>query len=321
MEEEKSPESSPSGDGGSHLGQRDFLDYANSVTQRLDRSRLKKRMFVVGGVAAAIVLVIAIIVVGGAGPGSTDAAAQVMRGARTTLAAHTADLQISGSLTDGTQSIPISGSGYADLSAGLETMTINFSANSTNLQETVIQNGPALYLQLIENDQNIIAQVIPGKNWVQLPIDNSTSSQLGQGTPNILAQLQLLTTQGNKVVPLGSSTINGDAVNGYQVTITKKAMSAGLKRAEAQGGVEASAIKEALKKFSISPPKIDVWIDSSGLLQRETTVLSVATAGATVEGDIEVDFSNYGSQTTVSIPAAGEIAPYSSFLSAAKAAG
>ena len=230
MEEDLTPEPSPLNGEWRYRDQDGFLEYGNLVTQLRDRRRIRNRMFLAGGLTAAIVVVVALVVVGGAGPGSADAAAQVMRSARTTLAARTADLQITGSLTDNGQSIPITGSGYADLSAGLETLTINFSANGTNLQETEIQNGSALYLQLIENDSNLISRLVPGKNWVQLPVDTSTSSGLGGGTPNILAQLQLLTAQGNTVTSLGSSNINGEAVNGYQVIITKKAMAAGLKR-------------------------------------------------------------------------------------------
>jgi hypothetical protein len=98
-------------------------------------------------------------------------------------------------------------------------------------------------------------------------------------------------------------------------------MATGLKRAEAEGGVEASAIKEAVGKFSIKPPEIDVWIDSSGLLQRESAVMSISTGGATVGGEIDIDFSNYGTQTSVTIPTANQVASYSTFLSAAQAAG
>jgi hypothetical protein len=320
MEEGQAPDPPLSEGGWRYLDQDDFLEFGNSDVQGRDRRRLKKRMFVAGGVATVIVLVTALVVVGGAGPGSTNAAAQVMRSARTTLAAHTADLQISGSITGNGQSIPITGSGYADLSAGLETMTVNFSANTTSLQETEVQNGATVYLQLVENDQNLVSQAIPGKNWVQLPVATPTSG-LGEGTPNIPAQLQLLTAQGNTVTSLGSSTINGEAVNGYQVIITKKAMAAGLKREEAQGGVVAATIKADLKEFSFNPPQIDVWVNSSDLLQREKVVISISTGSATVGGEIDIDFSNYGTQSEVTIPAASQVAPYSTFLSAAQAAG
>lgn len=319
MEEDMTSE--PSAEDVGARDENNFLEYANSVSERLDLRRLKRRMFLGAGLAAAVVVVIALIVVGGAGPGSTDAAAQVIRGARATLAERTADLEISGSLTADGQSIPLSGSGWADLSSGLETMTLNTAADGKAVQETEILDGPSLYMEIMENNQNAVTQLIPGKSWVQLPFESLTDSGLGQGSPNILAQLQLLTAQGNTVESLGPSTINGEAVNGYQVTITKKGMAAGLKRAEARGGAEASAIKAALTTLSLSPPVIDVWIDSTGLLQREKVVLSMSSDGTTAGGDVEVDFSNYGSQTTVTIPPASEIVTYGAFLSAATAAG
>ena len=299
----------------------EFVAYANSVTRQREQKRRRLRMVATGGVAAAIALVFALIVVGGGGPGSTNAAAQVIRGARTTLAEHTADLTISCSINDNGQSVPISGTGYADLSANLETMTLSFASNGSTLQETVLQNGPAIYLQLIENDQNAISQVVPGKTWVQLPSEQTSTTELGDGSSNILAQLQLLAAQGNTVVTLGPSTVNGESVTGYQVTVTRKAMAAELKRAEAKGGVEASTIKSALKIFSLSPPVLDVWIGSNNLVQSEKVVISASASRATVGGDVDVAFSNYGSQVSVAIPAANQVAAYGAFLSAAKAAG
>jgi hypothetical protein len=320
MEEDQIPDPPLPGGEWRYLDQDGFLEFGNTDTQGRGRRRRAKRMFYVGGVAAAIVLVITLVVVGGAGPGSTNAAAQVMRSARTTLAAQSADLQISGSISGNGQSIPITGSGYVDLSTSLETMTIDFSADSTNLQETEVQNGAALYLQLIENNQNLVSQVIPGKSWVQLAVAAPTSG-LGDGAPDILAQLQLLTAQGNTVTSLGSSTINGEAVNGYQVIVTKKAMAARLKSEEAQGGAEASAIKAALAELSVHPPQLDVWVNASDLLQREKAVISISTGSATVGGEIDIDFSNYGTQAEVTTPAASQVAPYSTFLSATQAAG
>jgi hypothetical protein len=321
MEEDQIPESSQAQANDVNPDHHEFFDYANSVTEHDLSRRRKRRAFATTGIVTVIVLVIAIVVVGGGGPGSSDAAAQVIRGARTTLAEDTADLQITGSFSANGQSVPVSGSGYADLSSGLETMTTSFDSSGTTLQETVLQNGGAMYMQVMQNNQNSITQLLPGKSWVQLPDTESTPSGLGAGTSNILAQLQLLASRGNTVVSLGSSTMNGQSVSGYQVTITRKAMSNEIKQAEAKGGVAASAMKAALKNFSLNPLVLDVWLGTNDLVQSEKIVLSGSEGGVPIAGDLDIVFSNYGSPVTVSIPAANQIVSYSAFLSAAKAAG
>lgn len=273
------------------------------------------------GAAVAITLVVSLVFIGAGGPGSKDASAQVEMGARATLAEHTVAMEVSGSLTANGQSIPMSGSGFADLSSRLETLTMSFSANGTAVQETVLADGPSAYMQVVENDQNAIAQLLPGKHWVEMPLGASASSVLGAGTPNILSQLQLLTQQGNAVVSLGSSTINGEAVTGYQVTITHEAMVAASKRLLAKGGAEAQEMRALLSSISMEPPVIEVWLGADHLLRREKVSMSASSIGNSVSGDVEVDFSNYGSPVTVSIPAAGDVATYSDFLAAANAAG
>jgi hypothetical protein len=91
-----------------------------------------------------------------------------------------------------------------------------------------------------------------------VPLGAASTAGLSAGTPNVLGQLQILSAQGNTVVPLGASTINGTSVTGYQVTITQKALTAAYKRAEAQGGAQAQAVKSFLKSASINAPVIKV---------------------------------------------------------------
>jgi hypothetical protein len=295
-------------------------DDVRDISALGDRRHRGTRRVTMAVGALVVVVVVSLVTIGASGPGSSDAAAQVEMGARTTLAKNTVAMTISGSFSVNGQTIPVSGAGTADLSSKLETMTMSLSQNGTTVQSTEVVDGTSAYIQLFENGQNAISQVLPGKTWVQVPLGAASTAGLSAGTPNVLGQLQILSAQGNTVVPLGASTINGTSVTGYQVTITQKALTAAYKRAEAQGGAQAQAVKSFLKSASINAPVIKVWLGADHLMAREEVVLSISTNSVSESGDIVLDFSHYGSPVSVTIPAAGTIGSFSAFETAAKAA-
>ncbi|MGA2968892.1 MAG: hypothetical protein ABSE75_03715, partial [Acidimicrobiales bacterium] len=176
--------------------------YAHGAGEDQNHRRRKGRRLVTISAGLVLVLVVSLVATGVSGPGSKDADAQVELGARTTLAAGSATLTISGSLTANGQSIPITGSGFANLSTGLESVMMSFNANGTALNETELTDGANAYMQISVNGQNEVAQLVPGKDWVDLPTAASSTSKLGSSAPNILSQLQVLTQQGNTVVSL-----------------------------------------------------------------------------------------------------------------------
>jgi hypothetical protein len=287
----------------------------------LDVPNRRRRHVALTAAAVAVVLVISLIVIGVSGPGSKDAAAEVILGARTTLAKNSVDLTLSGSMSADGQTIPLGGSGFADSSKDLESVTLTFSDENIPIQETILSDAGNAYMQITENNQNQITRAIPGKQWVQVPLGASQSTGLSATTPNILNQLQVLTQQGNTVVPLGTSTINGESVTGYQVTITKAAMAAEFKRVEARGGAEAKALEQGLKVISLNPPVIKLWLNADNLLAREEVLISETTSGVTASGDLFINFSNYGSASTITTPAAGSVASFQAFIAAADAPG
>jgi hypothetical protein len=324
-EEQTSEQSIPSGELGVNRNENAAADAVlmttdEQVGDQSTRPSRKKRRLTMTAVGVVLALAISLVVIGASGPGASDASAQVMLGARTTLAKNSVALTLSGSLTANGQTIPVSGSGSADVSTNLESLTMAFNEGNTPVQETVLADGSAAYMQFSENSQNEITQLIPGKQWVQVPVGETSSTGLGASTPNILNQLQILTQQGNTVVSLGSSTINGEAVNGYQVTITKEAMRAEFKKEERQGGAVAQALQQALKVISLQPPVIKVWLNSDHLLTREEVLITESAGGVTASGDLIVNFSDYGSAASISTPASGSVASFNTFIAAAKAA-
>ncbi len=284
------------------------------------RSRSHTRRRWMTASAVALFVVVSLVVIGAGGPGAKDAAAQVELGARTTLDQNSVALTYSGSITVNGDSIPLTGTGLASLSSHIESSTLSFSADNEAVQETVLMSGTSEYMEMTENGQNIVQQLLPGKQWVQLDLAGApTSTQ--SGTTSVLGQLQLLTEEGNKVVPLGSSSVDGQAVTGYQVTLTAKAIQAAEKRLSAEDGAPTQLMKSMIESMANQPPVLKLWIGSNHLLVRESVSLSIALAGESVSGAVNVDFSNYGGPVTVSVPSSSVIGSYSAFLAAAKAAG
>jgi hypothetical protein len=279
----------------------------------------KRRPTIVAAAAVAVVLVISFVVIGVGGPGSKEAAAEVILGARSTLAKNSVDLTLSGTMSANGQSVPIGGSGFADQATDLESLTLTFSNENIPIQETVLSIPGHAYLQIYVNNQNQVTRYMPGKQWVQMPAERTQSAGISATTPNILSQLQVLTQQGNTVVPLGVSTIKGETVKGFQVTITTQAMNAEIKRVESQGGAEAKALEQSLKVISLQPPVIKLWLNHDNLLVREEVVISITSGGATASGDMFVNFSNYGSTSSITPPADGSVGSFQDFMADAQA--
>jgi hypothetical protein len=293
-----------------------FLDYAHRATALRARRRAARGV-VLAIALVALVLAATLVITSQSGPNAMTAAAQIRLGARTTLAQHTAVMTISGDVSSDGQSIPITGSGYVNLATSVESVSMDLSSSGTAFHEQVLSDGANEYLQMAVNGQSEISQLLPGKTWLEIRTPTSTTSS----APSILAQLQVLTQEGNTVVPLGSSTIDGTAVTGYQVTFSAAALHAAAKRVASLNGVEAQSMNAALQSFAKNPPVLKLWLDASHLLRREEVSIGLSTASGTVSGDVTVDLSNYGTPFTVAPPAASTVGSFSSFLAAARAAG
>jgi hypothetical protein len=282
----------------------DVAGAESSPSLEISPKRGRTKPLVMIGAAVAIIVVVSFVVIGASGPGASDASAQVMLGARTTLAKDTVKFTIHGSISDNNQSIPITGSGVANLSSNTESVSLAFDANYTSIRETVVADGPSSYERILENGHNLISRVLPDKAWLEGPENKVSAEGLGISSSDILGQLQVYAQHGNSVVPLGPSTINGQAVAGYQVTLSQKSMNAAVKRLESQGGASAAAVKTFLQNDgSISAPVIKLWMGTSHLLVSEEADVSLSAGGTSENTEMTMDFSDYGLPVSISVPA------------------
>jgi hypothetical protein len=164
-------------------------------------------------------------------------------------------------------------------------------------------------------------QLVPGKSWISidfgsLATSSQSSSAFGTGS-NPTATLRLLAEQGNTVVPLGPSSIDGTAVQGYSVTLSAQRIKSQLAHANLP-----SWISSALSQVDIESVTNDVYIDGSGLLRRYSVSLTEsAPSKGTITLDESLDFSDYGAPVTVTAPPADQVMTFEQFLQAAEAAG
>ena len=220
-----------------------------------------------------------------------------------TLARHTADLVISGSIREAGATFPIQGTGEVDLTTRSCSLLLNASAQGEALVERELLVGGSDYLGLTLNGNDAVSAAAPGKEWVRIPLHSKHTPTLGVGTFNPVSQLQLLAKQGFAVRPLGSATVDGVKTSGFAVTFGPKAINQ-LKAAEP--GFEATSLSL----------KFDVWIDSAGLVRSETMSLKVQTANpaSPVSVHATVTFENFGTPVSISAPAEGSVIGLTKFL-------
>jgi len=269
-------------------------------------------------VAAATSLGVALGSGGPAIPGAgMTPTAFVMSATRTTLTQRTADLVISGSITSGGTTIPVRGSGQADLTAGRYSADIQTESAGRSLTERELVVGGRFYLGITVSGVDA-STALTGKHWVQIPVPvGGSSSALGTGTVDPLDQLRLLTKNGNTVRPLGTSVIDGVTVSGYSITPSQKTIDQRI-QSEIDSGQLSPAAQQQLRTSShlISSLAMNVWFDASGLMRRMG--VDIGAVGAT--GTIDMTFENYGTAVTISPPAPGDVISYSDFATALQAA-
>jgi hypothetical protein len=270
------------------------------------------------------------LAVGAGRPESAEAA--VASAAANALNDKTADFTLSGSAGISSVTLPITGSGAVDFTQNALQMQIGLPVpgGSQSLTEKIIELNKVIYVNV-----SGVGQLLPGKSWIsidasQLSGGNPATKQpelglgLGGGAlPNRPADvLKLLSQGGNQATDLGPSTVNGQSVEGYSVTLDRAA----LQKAIADTKLP-SSISSALPSLHLGSSLIggashlgyQVFIaKATGQLARVTTKIGLSIIGQTISDDTTMDFTNLGSPVDITAPPASEIVPYQQFLQQAK---
>lgn len=299
------------------------------------RRRYPKKGLVVASIAVVMIVMAAVVAVvttgthqpsvvapqglatagssGSQAPGSAvAAAAYVVSSTQSTLRQDTADVTISGNVSAQGQTASISGGGYVnfDRDAFSADLTINSASGPIDEQEIVI--GGQIYLAIGAQGFDI-ADLAGGANWVDVPVPDQDSSELGAGNMDPQAQLLVLEQPGATVSPLGTSTVEGENVSGYSVTTTEGQVQQTLQQEVRSGAVPASAlplIEQELEQ--IGTPTMRVYYDNSDLL----SILSVTLGGGAspVSASVQMTFDDYGTTVHIAPPVRSDVVSYAQFL-------
>jgi hypothetical protein len=276
------------------------------------------------GVVVVVVLIAAVAFVaigtGTRSPGVPGAgltpAAFLTSATQTTLSHHTADVVFSGSVSAAGTTIPVHGSGQADLTADSFNADVNLDhGGKTLVEQELVVNGH-FYMDITEDGQDV-ASVVPGKHWVEIPLPPAgTSGSLGTGTVDPVTQLQQLAKAGNVIRPLGTSAIQGVTVSGYAITPSRQTIEREM-NAEIASGQLSPAARQQLRQSTkdISGFTMEVWFDGSGLMRR-MTVDQKSVGPPSTTGHVVMTFENYGTPVTISAPSPGQVISYSDLLAA-----
>jgi hypothetical protein len=276
-----------------------------AMTSEVPVVRRRRRSLVVGAVAAVVVVVAVLVATVGSG---SDADAAIVTAVNSAVGQKTAHLDITGTGASDGQQVSVTGSGDFDFTHDAAQLVMHVSADGQQEQVQAVYVGETIYEGLPQ-----IAQLAPGKSWVSLDIGSlaqrsaqTSASQLG-GNP--LTALNALAASGNQVRALGASTVDGQSVQGYAVTISRQAVGNALKSAKVP-----AFIKQALAQVHTFGITEDVYLGGNGKLVelRESIVENVGSSGTT-SLQLSYRFSDYGAPVSITAPPASEVLSFSQF--------
>jgi hypothetical protein len=271
--------------------------------------RRTRAQAVLWGLVVLTVVAGALVYVLGGSPSPADA----VTGAVTTSAADgTVQLAIAGSVSAAGETATFNGSGSVDFVHGAAQLSLTATAAGRQDSAQVVVVGGTLYV----GSPNLSA-LLSGKSWLSVPVGPGGGGTSG-GDP--LADpanwLSILENHGGQVTPLGPSTVDGTAVQGYSVTFDPSTIEGDL----GSLGLPASA-RSALSKLTVTHAGFTVYVDGTGLVRQLSVDLS---AGIGASGPLSVEetttFSSYGAPVSITAPPPADVATAGELLKGAGAA-
>jgi hypothetical protein len=262
--------------------------------------------------AALSVVVVIVLITSGLvffGNGQS-ASAKVINAVHNTLGNGTAHVSINVSGATSGTGVTGTGSGAIDFANDDMTLQMTVAADGQQVPISAVYRGGVIYETVPGLDT-----IVPGKTWLSIDLSALPKAQqngAGDGTigNNPSVMLQMLAQQGNTVVALGPSTVDGEAVNGYSVTVNPSAVAEQLKKSDLP-----SWMQQAVAGLSVHDITLKVYVDKAGLLRSFQEALTEST---TASGPVTVNetlaFSDYGTPVVVSAPPASQVETFQQLL-------
>jgi hypothetical protein len=143
-----------------------------------------------------------------------------------------------------------------------------------------------------------------GKPWVSESL--ASAGPIFPGNSDPAAVLGMLGSEGNHVVDLGPTTVDGTAVTAYRVTVTLAALRAEMSRTNLPAGLA----RTAEGALGTSSTVVTAYVDgANGSLRRVAADLHLTVGKKTLAASITEDFTHYGAPVSITAPPAGEVVP------------
>ena len=226
-----------------------------------------------------------------------------------TVGAKTADVAISVSVGAAGIHESIDGNGTTNFVTNATNMTLRYDAGGRSIVERAIVDGSTGYF----NVGPIVGEVAPGKSWLSLNLNSgSTSGPNGVAGGGIFSDpntmIKVLETAGTSVTMLGSSTVDGVAVQAYAIHLSPAGIAKVMRSSRAPASLRAQLAQ-------VHYDRLDYVVDIDGAdYLREVRVSGSFGAegiGATVTSAMHL--SDYGIPVHVVPPPADEVIPLQQF--------
>jgi len=243
-----------------------------------------------------------------------SAVAFVTQSARRTLTAGTADVIVSGTLRAGSQVLPVRGAGETDFGANSMAIRMSVRASGRSITVDEVQINGYLYMTFTIDGRSISA-LTGGRHWIQTPVQQSGTANLGGTDPS--ASLTLLEQGGNTVRTLGTKIIGGVKCTGYSVTPSRQTMIAAARQVIAVDKLPAGFVNLELQIVGTIPvPTYTAWFDANELMREMRVSTPSGGVADSVTGDLVMDFTNYGAPVRITPPAPSDTMQFSAYLHA-----
>lgn len=291
------------------------------ISSKTSRKRLVVGALTVVILAVAITVGVATTRDGAPVPGAGIApAAFVVSSTQETLAQRTADITISGIISAKGHQVPLQGTGTANFDTNAFSATVNATEGSGNFVERELVAGGRFYMGMTVNGQDL-SQLTGGPHWIDVPVPDQNSSSLGTSNVDPLQQLQTLESKGAKVVPLGTSQIDGDTVSGYAVTPSRASELQAVEKEIQSGQIPQSVASQMMRAAqALAGFTLDVYFDNNHLMRRMSFQLSEGGTRS-FTGTLDMTFSNYGTSVSIAPPSQSDVVSFDQFVKDAQAAG
>lgn len=258
--------------------------------QPAPRPGRRRGRIVVGTVVVAMVAVVAVL----ATTGGSSADATVIAAVKSTLADRSAHMSMTMSGTVGGHSISGTGTGSIDFSQNTGEVQVTTEVAGQSIDETDIYVRGTVYFHLAR-----LAQ-IGAKPWVSIDLSSLVpSGKFGVGN-NPASGLEVLSQQASSVTPLGASTVNGVAVQGYTVVISKAELRAEMAKLP-------SWMAGIVKNVQVGQSSYQVYIDSQGRVESESFSVPFTIDGVSTTMNESVAFSDFGTPVSVEAPPPSDV--------------